>query len=258
MSTETQEKQETKAITTQQAPAPLALMGESFDELHRQAKALSPSSLIPKGLRGKDDKETLANVTLVLAYGREIGLGPIASLSGVAVVNGRPFSESQTLAAAVRASGHCLYLRRVEASPKSVTWETHRRGDPAPERRTFSMADAQTAGLAQRETYKAHPERMLSARALGWLLRDVYPDVTKGMGTEAEREDAEYRARAEALPPPELGVAGLKATLLRRKETPPEDAVLVDRDGDRLRPEVVAALPLSHPDAQPPEPGVEG
>lgn len=248
MSNETQEKQETKAITTQQAPAPLALIGDSFDELHRQAKALSPSSLIPKGLRGRDDKETLANVTLVLAYGREIGLGPIASLSGVAAVNGRPFAESQTLAAAVRASGRCLFLRRKAASRESVTWETHRRGDPSPEERTFTMKDAQAAGLAGRDTYKAHPERMLSARALGWLLRDVYPDVTKGMGTEAEREDAEYRARAEAEPPPATGTAGLKATLLRRKETPTEDAVT----------EPTPALPLSHPDAEPPEPGSEG
>jgi hypothetical protein len=248
VSTETQEKSsEAKSITITQAPAPLALKGDTFDDLHRQAKALSPSALIPKHLRGKDDKETLANVTLVLAYGRELGLGPIASLSGVAVVNGRPFAESQTLAAAVRASGECLYLRRTEASAQSVTWETHRRGEPTPDRRTFTMNMAQTAGLAGRDTYKQHAERMLSARALGWLLRDVYPDVTKGMGTEVEREDALYRAEAE--PPPPVGVAGLKATLLKRHDVQQAATPEPARE----------PLPMSHPDAEPPdEPGANG
>lgn len=248
MSNETHEKQETKAIVTQQAPAPLALKGDTFDELFRQAKALSPSSLIPKHLRGADSNTTLANVTLVLAQGRELGLGPVASLAGIAVVNGRPFVESKTLAAAVRASGLCKSLRCVEMTDKAVTWETWRHGEPEPERRTYTMAMAQAAGLAGRDTYKQHPQRMLSARALGWLLNDVYPDIAKGTGTEADREDALYRAEAEVLPPAS-GTAGVKATLLQRKAAPtpvPEDAV------------TETTLPMSHPLAEPPEPGFEG
>lgn len=255
MSTETQEKQETRVITTQHAPAPLALKGDTFDELFRQARALSPSSLLPKHLRGADAASTMANVTLVLAQGRELGLGPVASLSGIAVVNGRPFVESKTLAAAVRASGHCKSLRCVEMTDKSVTWETWRHGEPEPERRTYTMVQAQQAGLAGRDTYKQHPQRMLSARALGWLLNDVYADVCKGAGTEADREDAVYRGEAEVLPasePPAQGVAGLKATLLgrRKQEAQPEEAVTE---------ESAPTLPISHPLAQPPdEPGAEG
>lgn len=200
MSTEAKQEEKQQTMVVAQQPA-LALRGETFEELRRQAVALSPSSLIPKHLRGKDDKETLANVTLVLAYGAELGLGAVASLSGIAVVNGRPFAESQTLAAAVRASGLCLYLRRTEAAGGKVTWETQRRGDPSPESRTFTWEMAGKAGLNGRDTYKAHPERMLSARALGWLLRDVYPDVVKGLGTEAEREDYQQAATVTVLPP---------------------------------------------------------
>lgn len=248
MSNETQEKTaEAKSMTIMQAPAPLALKGDTFDELFRQAKALSPSSLIPKHLRGKDNAETLANVTMVLAQGRELGLGPVASLSGIAIVNGKPFVESKTLAAVVMASGKAKYLRRVESSPKSVTWETWRHGAPEPERRTFTMEDAQRAGLSGRDTYKQHPERMLSARSLGWLLNDVYPDETRGMGTETEREDAVCRAAVEAAPPP-VGVAGLKATLLKRQDTPQDVTPEPTRE----------PLPASHPDAEPPEPGSEG
>jgi len=222
MSTGIVKAEETKAVegeVVQTRPMGLALRGETFEELRRQAVALSPSNLIPKHLRSqnKDEKmaqqETLANVTLVLAYGAELGLGAVASLSGIAVVNGRPFAESQTLAAAVRASGLCLYLRRTEAAGGKVTWETHRRGEPTPESRTFTWEMAGKAGLSGRDTYKAHPERMLSARALGWLLRDVYPDVTKGVGSEAEREDEQHRPA----PQPALsGVAGAKEAVQRK------------------------------------------
>lgn len=212
MTTETKQDEKQQGLAVSQTA--LSLREDTFEALHRQARALSPSSLIPKHLRGKDDKETLANVTLVLAYGSELGLGAVASLSGIAVVNGRPFAESQTLGAAVRASGLCTYLKRVAASDKSVTWETHRAGDPAPEQRTFTWGMAEKAGLAGRDTYKAHPERMLSARALGWLLRDVYPDVTKGVGTEVEREDVEARAVVTVLPP----VSGVERAKAAMKE----------------------------------------
>lgn len=211
--TKADEKQVVQGEVLQTRPMGLALRGDTFEDLRRQAVALSPSSLIPKHLRSQNKNEqeakaeTLANVTLVLAYGAELGLGAVASLSGIAVVNGRPFAESQTLAAAVRASGLCLYLRRSECAQGKVTWETHRRGDPAPESRTFTWEMAGKAGLNGRDTYKAHPERMLSARALGWLLRDVYPDVVKGMGSEAEREDEQMRVAPPPVPP---GIAGAK------------------------------------------------
>jgi phage RecT family recombinase len=76
---------------------------------------------------------------------------------------------------------------------------------------------------------------------------------------EAEARGVDEDATHAVTATPTTGNDALKATLKAKMATPPpEDAALVDRDGDRLRPEVVAALPLSHPDAQPPEPGVEG
>lgn len=231
VSTETQiQKTEPKSEVVEARPqAALALREDTFEALHRQARALAPSTFIPKHLRGPTKEETLANVTLVLAYGAELGLGAIASLSGIAAVNGRPFAESQTLAAAVRASGHCLYLTRTQASEKSVTWETHRRGEPKPDSRTFTWEQATKAGLAGRDTYKAHPERMLSARALGWLLRDVYPDVTKGVGTEVEREDEEtLRPRVEVVG----GVAGAKAAVAKQLEAKTASTVAHEASGE--------------------------
>jgi hypothetical protein len=201
-------------VSAERGPV-LSLRENTFEALHRQARALAPSLLIPKSLRGATPQETQANILLVLAYGAELGLGAVASLAGIAVVNGRPFSESNTLAAVVRSSSKCLYLRCTESTPKAVTWETHRDGEPGPDRRTFTWEMAITALYTGKDTYKQHPIRMLSARALGWLLRDVYPELVKGMSTEAERDDAETPA-----PAPLRGVAGTKAAVQARLNTP--------------------------------------
>jgi phage RecT family recombinase len=63
---------------------------------------------------------------------------------------------------------------------------------------------------------------------------------------EAEARGVDEEATHAVTPEPTSGTAGLKAILKSKKqqEAPPEDAV--------------TDLPLSHPDAQPPEPGAEG
>lgn len=217
MSTTTKQGEEAK-LAVQEPRVPVALRAETMDDVWRQARLLAPSSLIPKHLKGTSDAQTLANVALVMAHGQELGLPPTQSLSGIAVVNGRPFVESRTLGALVRASGHCLYLRCTETTDKTCTWETHRRGEPSPDRRTYTWVMATTAGNHTKDTYKQHPAKMLSARALGWLLNDVYPDVTKGVGTEAERQDA-VEAQASAIESAP-GAEGLKARLRARGQGP--------------------------------------
>lgn len=66
---------------------------------------------------------------------------------------------------------------------------------------------------------------------------------------EAEARGLDEDATHAVTPEPTSGVAGLKAALKgkKREEIPPEDAVTD-----------AAPLPISHPDAQPPEPGSEG
>lgn len=218
--------------------APLPLLGETFEDLHRQARALAPSTLIPKHLKvianGKvDDVATLANVTIVLAYGRELGIGPVAALGGIAVVNGKPFAESRTLAAVVRASGLAHYLTCKESTATSCTWETHRKGEPDPVKKTFTWQMAVRAGYDKKETYQQHPEKMLSARALGWLCNDVYPDLCKGLGTEAERMDYEDDLRGPP-PAPKSGSELLRQTIVRNNPqlSPPPPTATPDAPED--------------------------
>ena len=51
------------------------------------------------------------------------------------------------------------------------------------------MKQAEQAGLSNRPTWKAYPDRMLQHRARGNALRDAFPDVLRGIITSEEAQD---------------------------------------------------------------------
>lgn len=84
---------------------------------------------------------------------------------------------------------------------------------------------------------------------------------------EAEARGVDAEATHTITTTPTSGTDALKATLLskkKREEAPPEDAVTEPQWATDLNDAVKASLkekqavPMSHPDAQPPEPGAEG
>ena len=60
----------------------------------------------------------------------------------------------------------------------------------AEERRTFSQNDAEIAGLwSKAGPWKQYPKRMLQMRARAFCLRDLFPDVLKGLAVAEEVVD---------------------------------------------------------------------
>ena len=56
--------------------------------------------------------------------------------------------------------------------------------------RTFSVGDAKAAGLWGKEgPWQSYYQRMLSARARTFALRDGFPDILKGLYTAEELRD---------------------------------------------------------------------
>jgi hypothetical protein len=75
-----------------------------------------------------------------------------------------------------------------------------RKGMETPTERTFSMQDAETAGLiAKGGPWKQYPDRMLLMRARAFAFRDAFADVLRGIAVREEIED--YPPRAEHTAP---------------------------------------------------------
>lgn len=125
---------------------------------------------------------------LVIAMaGRDLGFSYTQALRAFHVLKGKPTLSADGMVAACLARGVCEYFRPVEVTEQSATWETRRVGCE-PVRYTFTMADAERAGLLS-DMYRRHPKRMLSARCKAYLARDVYPEVLMGLVTEDEADE---------------------------------------------------------------------
>ncbi len=151
------------------------------------SERVSASGLIPTALRGKPN-----DVLIILMAGHELGLPPMRSLQDLVVIEGRVGMYAD--AAVALAQGHpdiCLYFRLIESTAKVATYETQRAGSPDAARMSWTIEQAQRAGLLGKDPWKKYPEAMLRHRCAMALARSEYPDLLRGV---YDREDDVYES----------------------------------------------------------------
>lgn len=154
-------------------------------ELKELSTLLAPSAMLPEALRGKP-----GDVMATIMTGAELGLLPMQSVRAIDMVKGRPTLKAEAQVALVRRRKDvCEYFRLVESSDRVAIYETRRAGDPGPTRLSFSIEQAQRAGLTGNPTWAKHPEAMLRARCSSALCRTVYSDLLLGIYDPDEVSD---------------------------------------------------------------------
>lgn len=148
------------------------------------AGLLAKSDIVPKDYQGKP-----GNVLVAIQWGMEIGLQPMQAMQNIAVINGRPSIWGDAMIALVRACPAFEYINETQTD-KEATCIIKRKGEPEAVR-TFSLEDAKRAGLLGKSgPWTQYPKRMMQMRARSWALRDVFPDVLKGMICAEEALDS--------------------------------------------------------------------
>lgn len=193
MSQQTQIQQQ-PAQALQVRPA-LDFIPSNIDEAWRHSELYARAGIIPDALKGKPH-----DVLICLLTGAELGISPMQALREVYVIKGKTFIASALRVAIVRQSKECLAWQLVESTDQRATYATQRRGDAKPTTMTFTMAEAEKAGLpAQNSKYKTDGALMLRRRCASRLIDEVYPDVIRGVADEVAAEDvAEVKATGPA------------------------------------------------------------
>ena len=168
----------------------------SMDDLYRFSRAVVASGLAPRGM------DTPEKVMVAVQTGMEAGLSPMRALSSVVVIGGAPSWKGDAARALVEASGELKAGTHVQAGTRGdgdqmVGWcRTWARDAAQPEETTFSVDDAQRAGLwdkrgrdGQATPWVTYPGRMLQYRALGFHLRDHFGAVLMGLRIAEEQQD---------------------------------------------------------------------
>jgi len=143
----------------------------TMDDLARMADMLARSGYF------KDAREAAQAGVKVLA-GLEMGFGAFASMTGIHLIDGKPSVGANLLAQAVKRSGRYNY--RVVTHTENECVITFFEGGEKIGESSFSMKDAQAAGVAGRGPWKSYPKAMLFARALSQGVRWHCPDVLGG------------------------------------------------------------------------------
>lgn len=165
-----------------------AIVPHDIDQAYRLAQAIAISGMAPKSY-GTDANKIMVGIM----HGMELGLTPMAALSSIAVINNQPAVWGDGMLALVRASGLLeRFVETVEGEGDAmVATCTLKRAGEDETTRTFSMADAKTAGLKGKSgPWQSYPKRMLAMRARSWALRDTFADVLRGLRMAEEVMDA--------------------------------------------------------------------
>ncbi|PYD15823.1 hypothetical protein DND58_01635 [Pseudomonas syringae pv. pisi] len=171
-----------------------SLTPSSLTEAMEFAGILAKSTIVPKEFLGNP-----GNILVAIQWGLELGLQPLQAMQNIAVINGRPALWGDAVIALVRGSPLCEYVYE-DDDGHTATCRVKRRGEEE-QSRSFNMDDAKLAGLAGKQgPWTQHPKRMRQMRARAFALRDVFPDVLRGMPVAEELQDmAKEREPAAAL-----------------------------------------------------------
>lgn len=177
----------TSEIVKHQAAAPATLP----DKMN-YARALAESGMLPAQYRKQP-----ANLLYALEYADSLGLHPMAAITGVHVIEGKPSASAALISALVRRAGHKL---RVRGDDQEAVAQIIRADDPdfTFEAR-WTMARAEQAGLTRKQVWKNYPAAMLKARAITEAARDACEEALSGMHHTPEELGANVDAEGNPL-----------------------------------------------------------
>jgi hypothetical protein len=184
-----QKQQKPKPVIMATKAHPGALMPGDFEGLYRLAHIIYHSGFCPKQFTSPEQ------VFVAIQMGNELGFKPMQSVQGITVINGQPSVWGDTLIGLVEASGQLedLIEHTTGTFPNedyTIKIEVKRRGKKRSTIRTFSVADAKTAGLWKKAgPWTNYPKRMVYMRARAWALRDTFSDVLRGLSIVEEAID---------------------------------------------------------------------
>jgi hypothetical protein len=166
-----------------------AMIPKGIAELQTLANLMYASGLMPSSIKSPEA------VAVAVMAGLEVGISPMSAVQNIAVINGRPAIWGDAMLAIVQASGLMEDFSEeplLDAAGNVVGYRCRaiRRGQATPIEDTFTMEDARKAKLDKKSgPWTDYPARMLRLRARGFVLRNGFADVLRGMISAEEASD---------------------------------------------------------------------
>jgi len=124
------------------------------------------------------DAKSEAQAIVKIMAGRELGIPPVAAMTGIHIIEGKISVGAGLIASRVKGSGKYDY-RILALDDRACRLQFYESGQPIGES-SFTMEDAKRAGLAGKQNWQKYTQDMLFARALTRGARRYCPDIFSG------------------------------------------------------------------------------
>lgn len=173
----------------------------------------------------KDVKSAFGAIVKIKA-GIELGIPPMQAMNGVYIIEGKTCLAATLMGALIKASGKYTYrIQQIDNNAVSIAFferDDEGKWVSCGPNSTFSMQDAEKAGVAGKGVWKSWPRNMMFARALSngarWYCGDVFLGpvyVPEELGVEVNEEG-------------EVAYADVKPEDVRTAPPPPPNLVRND------------------------------
>lgn len=194
---------------------------ERINEMQAVAGALHASGFFA-------DVKSQAQALVKVMAGAEMGLPAFASMSGIHLVQGKPVLGANLIATLVKNDPRYDYrVKQADNQACILTWFEN--GQQVGES-GFTMAEAQTAGLTGKDSWKKYPSDMLFARAISRGARRYAPGIFGGAPVytpdEVNLDDEDGNIITVSVPP--TPVAYIPAAVVEATEPSAGDLAIAE------------------------------
>lgn len=189
-------------IRTDNAPTDLGEVMRLSDMLAKAGGGFIPTHLKNAG-----------QVAAVVLAGAELGIGPMASMRGLTLIQGKVVLDASLIGALMRKAG----VRMTWTVSTDTVATLHCERDGLTHDETFTIEDAKRAGLTGKDNWRNWPKSMLRARATSQAARAFCPEVFYGAIYVADELEG-------ILPKPEAGSKPTLASITAKHAEPVEVA----------------------------------
>jgi hypothetical protein len=176
---------------------PLTAPETQFRSMFDMAKTLVESGMIPKHIN------TPAKAIAIILTGREMGIGAMAALRSILMVEGKPTLAADLQLGRFHAAGGRSHFEELTETTAVLTLHAPWLIKPHTER--FTIQDAQRASLSGKDVWKKYPKAMLRSRAITAGLKSIGFEPVAGV---YDPEELEYVVTAA---PEQVEVVGTAA-----------------------------------------------
>lgn len=200
-------------------------MSENLPARMGLAEVQSLGALLAKSGYFQDAKDAAQAAVKVMA-GAELGLPPIASMMGIAIIKGKVALSSNLMAALIRQHGYDFKVVKLDNQGCVLSFLGKDKSTVLGES-SFFEADARAAGIAG-ENYKKYPRNMYFARAVSNGAKWFTPEIFGGAATYTPEElgaavDSEGEVVEAEPAPPAPPVPARRAAPPKPAVPPPAD-----------------------------------